>query len=245
MATSIKNPKNRCDLQSCFLCRTCLEEWTPAIGVHRKNFHFKKGELIFREGDPVRGMYFVYSGVVKVHKKWGEDKELIIRFATKGSLFGHRGLGGSSKELLYPISATALEPVIACFIDLDFFNASLRTNYGFIHELLNFYASELQESEKNMRNLAHMQVKGRIAQAILSLQETFGCTEEGYINLTLSRQDLASYAGTTYETVFRVTNELAKDKLIGLSGKDIRILEPARLTQLTLEAVDQTSKGRE
>jgi CRP-like cAMP-binding protein len=240
MGTRIKKPKNTCDLRSCFLCRTCLEEWAPAIDVHRKNFHFRKGESIFREGDRVNGIYFVYSGTVKVHKKWGEEKELIIRFASRGSLFGHRGLGGPATELIYPISATALEPVTVCFIDLDFFNASLRTNYGFIHELLNFYASELQESEKKMRNLAHMQVKGRIAQTILELRDTFGCTEEGYIHFTLSRQDLASYTGTTYETVFRVMNEFARDELIGLSGKNIRILEPGRLVQLTRETGDQS-----
>jgi CRP-like cAMP-binding protein len=234
MATSIKKPKGTCDLHSCFLCKMCLDEWVPAIGVHKKNVHFRKGEVIFREGDPVTGIYFVYRGVVKVHKKWGEDKEIILRFANEGSLFGHRGLG-LSKELVYPISATAVEPVTVCFIDLDFFNASLKTNYGFIRALLGFYAGELQESEEKMRNLAHMQVKGRIANCILALQDKFGRTDEGYINLTLSRQDLASYAGTTYETVFRVTNEFARDELISLSGKDIRILQPDLLAQLTKE----------
>lgn len=220
------------------MCQMCLEEWNPAIGTHKKNFLFKKGEVIFQEGDPVTGIYFVYDGVVKVHKKWGADKELIIRFAGKGSLFGHRGLGGSPGELVYPISATAIEPATVCFIELDFFNASLRTNYRFIRELLNFYARELQESEKKMRNLAHMQVKGRIAGAILELQEKFGTTEEGYIALTLTRQDLASYVGTTYETVFRVTNELARDEVIYLSGKDIRILNPVPLEQLIRESED-------
>jgi CRP/FNR family transcriptional regulator len=40
----------------------------------------------------VAGVYFVYKGIVKVHKQWG-DKELIIRFANQGQIFGHRGLG--------------------------------------------------------------------------------------------------------------------------------------------------------
>ena len=81
-----------CDLKSCFLCQRCLPEWIPAVGAHRKNLLFKKGELIFGEGEEVKGIYFVYSGTVKVHKKWGAEKELIIRFARAGSLFGHRGL---------------------------------------------------------------------------------------------------------------------------------------------------------
>ena len=241
MGTSNRKPKQSCDLSSCFLCKMCLEEWNPAIGVHRKNLHFKKGALIFQEGDPVTGIYFVYSGIVKVHKKWGDDKELILRFAGSGDLFGHRGLGAATKDLVYPISATALEPLTVCFIDLDFFQASLRTNYNFIYSLLNFYATELQESEKKMRNLAHMPVKGRIAQALLGLQAKFGCTAEGMINIQLSRQDLASFTGTTYETVFRVMNEFARDELIQLSGKDIRILQPDLLHSFNGETGLQSS----
>jgi CRP-like cAMP-binding protein len=235
MATSNRKSKQTCDLRSCFLCKMCLPEWIPAIGVHRTNLHFKKGASVFQEGDPVTGIYFVYGGIVKIHKKWGDDKELILRFARSGDLFGHRGLRdltkrqSSTKDLVYPITATALEPLTVCYIGLDFLQASLRTNYTFIYSLLNFYASELQESEKKMRNLAHMPVKGRIALALLELQDKFGCTAGGMIDLPLSRQDLASFTGTTYETVFRVMNEFVRDELIALSGKDIRIIQPARL----------------
>jgi CRP-like cAMP-binding protein len=228
----MKKLSNNCDLQSCFLCRQCLPEWLPAIQAHRKNLAFKKGELIFREGEPVRGIYFVYSGTVKVHKKWGTEKELIIRFARQGEIFGHRGLG---QEAIYPISATALEPLNACFIDLEFFRASLKVNQDFMYGLLLFFADELQESERKMRNLAHMQVKGRVSQALITLQEKFGRTQEGFIQMTLSRQDLASLVGATYETVFRIINELAEEELITLSGKNIAINDAAKLAVYTKE----------
>ena len=228
----MKKSPNNCDLRSCFLCRQCLPEWIPAIQANRKNLTFKKGELIFREGEPVHGIYYVYSGTVKVHKKWGTEKELIIRFARQGEIFGHRGLG---QEAIYPISATALEPVNACFIDLDFFRASLKVNQDFMYGLLLFFADELQESERKMRNLAHMQVKGRVAQALTTLQEKFGRTREGFIQMTLSRQDLASLVGATYETVFRIINELAEEELITLSGKNIAINDAAKLVVYTKE----------
>lgn len=214
------------------MCRQCLPEWLPAIQAHRKNLTFRKGELIFREEEPVRGIYFVYSGTVKVHKKWGTEKELILRFARQGEIFGHRGLG---QEAIYPISATALEPVNACFIDLDFFRTSLKVNQDFMYGLLLFFADELQESERKMRNLAHMQVKGRVAHALLALQEKFGRTPDGYIQMTLSRQDLASLVGATYETVFRIINELAEEQLIVLSGKNIAVNDAAKLTLYTKE----------
>lgn len=227
----MKKINHTCDLKSCFLCKRCLPEWLPAVEASRKTFYYKKGELIFREGEEVKGIYFVYSGKVKVHKKWGEEKELIIRFAQKGDILGHRGLGQQVGN--YPISATALEPVQACYIDLTFFQTTLKINYEFIYQLLLFFADELQESERKMRNLAHMQVKGRIAQALITLRDKFGITADGLVDVSLSRQDLASFAGTTYETVFRIINELTDDQLIRTEGKYIAILDTDKLSDLT------------
>jgi CRP-like cAMP-binding protein len=135
----------------------------------------------------------------------------------------------------FPISATTLEPTDICFIDLEFFRSSLRTNFNFINELMLFFANELQDSERKMRNLAHMQVKGRIAQALLALKEQFGLTEQGAIDIVLSRQDLASFAGTTYETVFRIINDLARDQVIRLEGKNIVIEDQDKLVSYTKE----------
>ena len=223
---------HNCDLETCFLCQRCLPEWKLAIQSHRKNLQFRKGEAIFEEGQPVSGIYFVTEGTVKVHKQWGTEKEIILRFARRGDILGHRGLG---QETTYPISATALEPVSACFVDLAFFEASLKVNHDFMYGLLLFFASELQESERKMRNLAHMQVKGRVANALLALQEKFGRKPDGHIDITLSRQDLASLVGATYETVFRIINELAQDDLIRTDGKLISIIDPARLNTYTKE----------
>ena len=53
--------------------------------------------------------------------------------------------------------------------------------------------------------------------------------------MTLSRQDLASLVGATYETVFRIINELAEEELIMLSGKNIAINDAAKLAVYTKE----------
>jgi CRP-like cAMP-binding protein len=216
----MKNSKQGCD-KSCFMCGLCLKEWLPAIEANRRNISYKKGELIFKEGDPVNGMYFVFSGSVKVHKKWGGDKEIIIRIAAKGDVVGHRGLGA---DTIYPVSGTALEPVTVCFIDMAFFTNTLKVNTELLYQLMLFFASELKVSERKMRDLAHMPVKGRLAQALIGLQKKFGTGDAGMINIALSRQDLASYTGTTYETVFRMMQELVEARLIETEGKNIRIL---------------------
>jgi len=95
------------------------------------------------------------------------------------------------------------------------------------------FAEELEESEKKMRDLAHMSVKGRLAQSLLTIRQQFGTDKEGFIGLEVSRHDLAAFSASTYETVFRTLNDLLKDNLIGVSGKKIKIIEPEKLFKLT------------
>jgi CRP-like cAMP-binding protein len=209
-----------CDGNSCFLCTHCMAEWKGAIASAKETGQYKKGQPIFREGEEVRGIHFIYSGAVKVHQSWGGDKELILRFAGPGDVVGHRGQGGRP---VYPISATALEQTSTCFISNKFLEATFKTNPSFLYRMMQLYAAELQKAEKRMRNLALMEVKGRIAEALLTIQQTFWLDDEGYIRVAVTRQDIASYAGTTYETVFKLFTEWSNAGLIGTAGKSIRI----------------------
>ncbi|MES2485749.1 MAG: Crp/Fnr family transcriptional regulator [Bacteroidota bacterium] len=227
----MKKSKAVCNQNNCFLFNNCMKEWHPAILQNQKTYRVKKGEVIFKEGDEVKGVYFVNSGNVKVHIKWDAYKELIVRFAKTGSIAGHRGIGSTTG---YHVSATALENSVICYVDIDFFEATLKVNTDFTYKMLHFFASELRDSERKMRNLAHMSVKGRVAESLLLLQKQFGVTHEGFISIDLSRQDLASFSGATYETVFRVINELVNEKLVSLSGKSIAIIDQDGLSKLTI-----------
>ncbi len=218
-----------CDLKTCFLCRYSIPEWLTAVAAHRQHLACKKGETLFQEGAPATGIYFLYDGKVKVHKQWGPDKELIIRFAKKGDILGHRGFG--SEQRLYPVSATALEDCTVCYIDNTFFEASLKVNPDLTYRLMQFYAAELQEAEKKMRNLVHMDVKSRLADALLEISRVYG-----HKQFTINRQDLASFAGTTYETIYRILQDFIQQQLITAEGKSITILQEKKLQQLLTAA---------
>jgi CRP/FNR family transcriptional regulator len=156
-------------------------------------------------------------------------KELIVRFAGPGDIIGHRGLGEKKN---YPVSATALEDTTVCFVSEDFLESCFRANPALTYRFMQFYAIELQKAEKRMRDLAHMEVKGRLASALLDILAKFGLNREGFISMPISRHDIASYAGTTYETLFKLFNELKKENLIATSGKFIKIKNAVKLQQL-------------
>ncbi len=214
---------------NCFLKKYSLPEWEAAIDNNSKLLNFKKGQAIFREDEPVTGFYFLHEGKVKIHKKWGDDKELIIKLAKEGDVLGHRGIAA---EQYYPVSATAIEDASVCFITTAFLKTTLRINPELTYQLMLYYARDLQEAEKGMRNMVHMDVKSRIADTLLKIADVFGCHEDGTIKGTLTRQDVASYAGTTYETIFKVMNEFSADHILELSGKTIIIKNREKLFSL-------------
>jgi CRP-like cAMP-binding protein len=217
-----------CDLERCFLCRHCMPEWKEVTATHKKTLLIRKGKALFTEGEEVKGIFFLYSGVVKIHGPWTDGREMIIRFARGGEIAGHRGL----VDTVYPISATALEDTMACFISNEFLELSMKANPSLTYTLMHFYATELQRAERRLRDITHMEVKGRIAGALLDIFQTFGLDENQFLALKLTRQDIAAYAGTTYETVFKFFTELTAAGVITTSGKDIRINQPEKLTQL-------------
>lgn len=227
----MEKDRKSCTSKRCFLCKNCAPEWVPFIEGNKKTIHFKKGETIFLEGDKVAGIYFLNSGKVKVHKQWNEEKQLIIRFVKEGDVLGHRGFGLSN---IYPVSATALEPTTVCFISSDFFLATLKMNHELTYHLLLFYSAELENAEQRMRDLVHMDTKGKISDALLMMKTHFGCDKEGNIEMKLTRQDLSSFVGTTYETVFKIINELVREKSIAVKGKEIKILNEKKLRSYTI-----------
>jgi CRP-like cAMP-binding protein len=218
-----------CHLDRCFLCRNCLPEWKQLIALKKKTFSFRKGRKIFIEGEPVKGIFFMYEGSVKVTMNWGEQKELILRFARQGDVLGHRGLGG---HMVYPISAIALEDSKVCFIENDFLESSLVANASLAYQLMHVYASDLQKAEQRMRDLVHREVRERVVLALFEIAETFGTREDGFITLPITRQDIASYAGTTYETVFKFFTDLSNKNILTTSGKSIKINDKKSLQAL-------------
>jgi CRP-like cAMP-binding protein len=224
---------DNCNLSSCFLCSNCIPEWKEVIAVKKQNIYFKKGESIFKEGDKVNGIYFLYSGAVKVHKQWVDQKELIIRFIGAGDIMGHRGLAAGD---IYPVSATALAASQICFITNSFLEVTLRADHNFTYRLMQFYLDELQKAEMRMRNLGLMEVKGRIAETLLEMQAVFGTNAEGYTTVPVTRQDIAAYAGTTYETVFKFLKTLTAAKIISTDGKSLKIRDENKLRKIVKNA---------
>lgn len=221
----MKKKLGECD-HSCFMCKNILKEWWEAIDIKRNSIYVKKGQKFINEGSEMPGVFFIQKGFVKVHKHWG-DREMIVRFTKEGEIVGHRAI--SSENLLSPISATAMQDSVLCFIELNFFKTLLKTNSTFAYELMMFYANELQWSEQKMGSLVHLSVKERFVVNLIYLINYFGLDEENILKIELTKTDLAAYIGTTYETVYRTISELENDKIISFRNKIVKIINLEKL----------------
>lgn len=214
---------NNCNSENCFINRYVSKDWKKKVNQQRLTITVKKGVVIFKEGDPVSGIYFIYKGKVKVYNSGIRNKTQIVRFADSGNILGHRGFG---KLRVYPIGATALENSTICFVPSEVFLYAMNNNGLLAVELVNFYADELRRAENKLRSLSQMTVKQKIAEAILTLSEIYGVTKENeteFLKVQLSRQEYADITGASLEEVIRTISQLKKEELIAIEGKKIGI----------------------
>lgn len=188
----------------------------------------KKNQQFILEGAPLNGLFFIYTGMVKVTKTSANGREEIVRFATDGNIVGHRGFGTGIR---YRISASSLEDTVLCNFSNEVLNEMLHKTPDMTYDLMKFYAEQLNKSETKVRKIAQMTVREKVIDALLYILRKFKQSPDGFFNVTLSRQDIADYAVTTEEQVIRVISSLKKENFIKTDGKRIGIIDEAALKE--------------
>lgn len=233
-----------CSIEDCFINRGCTSKWLSILGENKTCVHYKKGQNIIFEGNPVLGMYFIHSGKVKIFTSGLGEKKQTVRLAISGNVLGHRGYGGE----VYPIGASALEDSWVCFLENDILYDAFMANPKFSFLLMMYYSQELRKTETRMKCLAQMTVREKVADALLIIKDVFSeptdhqhCSTKqsgalvedmAFSLFELSRKDLADIAGITSYQASRVISEFKEDKLIKTTGKKIILLDYRKLTKM-------------
>ena len=189
----------------------------------------KKGEPIFEEGEKLNGVFCVRNGVTKLSKLSANGKDQIVKLASKGEMLGQRSV---ISEEFSNLSAVALSDMEICFIPKENILSSLRQNPNFTVEILRHMAHDLKEADDVIVNMSQKSVKQRMAEAFLYLQTNYGEDEDGYLILTMSREDIANVVGTATESAIRIISEFKKKGWLKVAGKRIGILNLKALENL-------------
>ncbi|MFK5854900.1 MAG: Crp/Fnr family transcriptional regulator [Bacteroidota bacterium] len=227
----MKRKCETCSHHKCFINKYCSTEWKPLITHYKSSTDYPAGATIFSEGSSVEGIYQIYTGKIKVVTSFNGDKERIVRLASSEQMLGHRGLGGT---MIYPVTAITLVPSQVTFIPIDIFYKAVKANSELAFHMMMFLADEFKATEKRMKMMSQMTALEKVTISIMTIVKAFGFSETDptLLSFTPTRKDIASIAGTTYETVIRVLSNLEKSQIIKQEGKAIRVLDLGYLTEL-------------
>ncbi|UCE95010.1 MAG: Crp/Fnr family transcriptional regulator [Flavobacteriaceae bacterium] len=200
------------------------------IAKKKSSLHIQKGEVIFSEGTSLRGVYCLRNGKCKLTKLAPNGKEQIVRFIRRGELVGHRSVISNSVAHL---TVTALEEMDVCFIPKHEILELFRNNSEFSMEITKSLAEDLDEANASIANMAQKNVRERLAESLLFFDKIFGVDKDGYISVTLTREEIANAIGTATESTIRLLSEFKKEGYISLQGKKIRIEDKVKLQHLT------------
>lgn len=213
-----------CNSQACIVRKFCSTEWKIFLTKYKSTFLFPAGTKIFAKGDRVEGIFCVYSGFIKVYE-FDERSEKIVDLIKGGEILGYRGLGSINKY--YYVSAEALSDCEVTFYPMDIFRLAIEANKELAFYIIDLLATKLNKMEYRANTCTNIPAKEKVEFAIRDMIHSYGVdeNEDNRLKFTLARKDIASLAGTTYETVIRVLNSLDKKKQIKLEGKEISILD--------------------
>ena len=195
----------------------------------KKTVFFNKGEALFEEGSNVDGIYFIENGTAKLYKLGFNRKEQILRFIKEGDIIGYRAL---LIDEAYQATAEAMSDLQAIFIPSDVFLHLLEVDSQLSYTMLQKISFELGESSNTVTFLAQKTVRERLAEVLLLLEQKLGTDPEGFIKISLTREEIANLIGTATESAIRLISEFKQDNYIEVEGRNLKILNHEKLRKL-------------
>ncbi|MBA5628673.1 Crp/Fnr family transcriptional regulator [Moheibacter lacus] len=230
MSDILENVTNICELfENQEILKHFTKEELAELSHEKKIISYKKGDLIIEEGATPKGIYYLDKGTAKMFKLGFNGKEQILRFIKSGDIIGYRSI--LSKQP-YGASATAMEDTEACFIPEKFFLKVLEHHPKLAFDILRRISEDLGESAQTITFLAQKTVRERLAEVLLLLEKKLGNDKDGFIKISLTREEMANLIGTATESAIRLISEFKADHLIEVEGRKIKILDHQKLVKL-------------
>ncbi|WP_026882410.1 Crp/Fnr family transcriptional regulator [Clostridium akagii] len=190
--------------------------------------NYKKGIIIFHEGDAGDAFFFVKTGKVKIFKTSFDGRDITLNILGEGSIFAEVTL---FNDIDYPATVEVLEDSeIGVILNKDIEKLILQNNELAL-EIIKILNKRLFRSQTAVKDMAFSDTYIRITKTLIDLCKRHGTTTENGIEIdaSITRQDIANMVGTSRETVSRVVSALKKEGLILTNSKKIIIIDINKL----------------
>jgi CRP/FNR family transcriptional regulator, cyclic AMP receptor protein len=210
------------------LFASLAENEMKALAGRVSKKRLQRGELLFGEGDPCKGLYIVVSGRIRIFKLSASGREQVLAIEGSGSSFAELPVfdGGS-----YPAAASASEDAELLFISRKDFQNFCREHPDVALKVIAVVGTRLRRLVGIIEELSFTTVRQRLIALILQLAEAEGTPSEGGIRLELtkSHQDLAAELGTVRELISRNLSRLQAEGFLEVEGRKLVVKDLAGL----------------
>ena len=191
-----------------------------AAGARVKEF--KRGEVLYMEGESVRQVLLLTSGFVKMTKVGLSGIEVLLRFSVPGAVLGAASLFSAGGK--HCTTAQAFRLCRALVWDAPAFK-TLVERFPVHQNMARILSQELLELEERFREVATEKVGPRVARQVMRLMEQIGQPVDGAVEIGLSREDLAQMTGTTLFTVSRLLSAWEARGIVRLGREVVMICD--------------------
>jgi CRP/FNR family transcriptional regulator, cyclic AMP receptor protein len=190
---------------------------------------YKKKQIIYTEGNHPNRLYYVVKGKVKAHKTNDDGKELVTELYSHGDFFGYIAM---LEGTVYKDTAEAMEETELSVIPKEDFDDLLNNNAEVSKKFIQLLAKNISEKENQLLGLAYNSLRKKVAEALLLLQKKYQENKDEKFAISISRESLASIAGTATESLIRTLSDFRAEKLIDIQDGSIVILNQKKLEYL-------------
>lgn len=208
---------------------SCLDdEAILELCRNKKEFSYRKGEIINHEGEKITSFKYLKSGLVKLFRRSQTGNEQVITITRPFEFVSNVSIFSGER---YRYSVSALEDSIVCVINLDFIKNLFLKNGNFAMLLLTRIAEINEKIIGQTLDLRQKNLIGRIAYVLLYFSRDI--YNSRIFDLPVSRKEIADYIGMSTANVIRTLSDFKKDGIIRVYGKTIEVSDIHKLEILS------------
>ncbi len=190
---------------------------------------YKKKQAIYTEGNHPSRLMYIVTGKVKTYKRNDDGKELVTDLYSQGDFLGYIALleGATYKE-----TAEAMDNCEIAVVPREDFEELVHNNREVAGAFIKLLAKNVADKEQQLLGLAYNSLRKKVAEALIALKNKYGGENNAPFSIDISRENLASVAGTATESLIRTLSDFKSEKLIDIKDGAIEILNPQKLENL-------------
>ena len=184
---------------------------------------YKKKQIIYSEGNRPSRLFYIKKGKVKTYKTNEDGKALVIDLHQEGEFLGYVALLEGTP---YRETAEAIENVELSVIPKEDFDELINSNREAARTFFVLLAHNISEKEDHLMELAYNSLRMKVAKALITLNKKYNAT------ITMSRENMASMAGTATESLVRTLSDFKNERLIDIKEGQVIILNEKKLLDM-------------